>query len=398
MTSPSEAERPATGFAAAAAALGDPARARLYLYSICLAISFGLYLFVHGAGRGTVFWVLSAAGFAGIASGIIAPAIAQRAWFFRAAVMLAVAVAVIIPVVPRMVQEPSMAAVMAGVAVWPQTLVALFGSRVLSELSELRFTDMWRSPFDSLQPAPVQSVAAALALGAFFTLVFYQAGVHLGGRNASVTGIVVSALSGDTLIHHAIVYLFFVILAFVFDAALLYWRDRSAVAAIRAVARSRGGIDTAQLRQLLDTELAPWSHTRAVRLIRDQLAAAQETSVRAAAASTALAGFHQASRRFVRGLIPFLPLLGFLGTVIGLSIALAELPHGLGSGGQREVFDISGSLAGLAVKFETTLLGLLGSMIAAFALGFLEKSESELAAECSLLVEAARQRDRADAA
>jgi biopolymer transport protein ExbB/TolQ len=102
--------------------------------------------------------------------------------------------------------------------------------------------------------------------------------------------------------------------------------------------------------------------------------------------------FHQASRQFVRTLLPFLPLLGFLGTVIGLATAMGELPRGAGEQAARS-FDVSASLAGLAIKFETTLLGLIASMIASFSLNMLEKRESELAAECILAVEAAGRRN-----
>src|SRR5262249_44217942 len=152
--------------------------------------------------------------------------------------------------------------------------------------------------------------------------------------------------------------LFFVIVAFAIDAGLLYGRDRAAMAVVRTVAMERGGLDAEALRQLVNTELSGWSHTRALRLVEDALAGVT-TRGEAPAASAALTGFHQSFRRFVKGLIPLLPLLGFLGTVIGLATALAELPR-LGTG-RREVIDLSGSLAGLAIKFETTLLGLLGS-------------------------------------
>jgi biopolymer transport protein ExbB/TolQ len=94
----------------------------------------------------------------------------------------------------------------------------------------------------------------------------------------------------------------------------------------------------------------------------------------------------------VRSLLPLLPLLGFLGTVIGLATAIGELPRGL-TDGTGQGFDISASLAGLAVKFETTLLGLMASMISSLALNYLEKREAELAAECMLIVGSAGARD-----
>jgi MotA/TolQ/ExbB proton channel family len=135
------------------------------------------------------------------------------------------------------------------------------------------------------------------------------------------------------------------------------------------------------------------AHTRAVRLLN----AAIDTREVASANATRLAvlsfdGFQLASRQFVRTLLPILPLLGFLGTVIGLAKAISELPRGLTESADH-AFDISGSLAGLAVKFETTLLGLLASMISSLSLNFLEKREAELSAACMLVVKAAGESD-----
>jgi MotA/TolQ/ExbB proton channel family len=136
------------------------------------------------------------------------------------------------------------------------------------------------------------------------------------------------------------------------------------------------------------------AHTRAARLLN---AAIETTAVGGGSSPARLAtlsfdGFQLASRQFVRALLPFLPLLGFLGTVIGLATAISELPRGL-TDGTGHGFDVSASLAGLAVKFETTLLGLMASMLASLALNFLEKRETELAAECMLIVKHAGESD-----
>ncbi len=71
------------------------------------------------------------------------------------------------------------------------------------------------------------------------------------------------------------------------------------------------------------------------------------------------------------------------------SAAMAALP---GEGGAGRI-DLSGSLAGLALKFETTLLGILASMVAGLLLALVEKGEQELAAECALLAAVAEPAD-----
>jgi biopolymer transport protein ExbB/TolQ len=97
-------------------------------------------------------------------------------------------------------------------------------------------------------------------------------------------------------------------------------------------------------------------------------------------------------RFWATSFMQLLPLLGFLGTVIGLAVAISELPHGV-TEGTGQALDISASLAGLAVKFETTLLGLIASMISSLSLSFLEKREAELAATCMLIVKDAGERN-----
>jgi biopolymer transport protein ExbB/TolQ len=87
----------------------------------------------------------------------------------------------------------------------------------------------------------------------------------------------------------------------------------------------------------------------------------------------------------VRALLSSLPLLGFLGTVIGLTAAIGGLPRHLGPAAEGNL-DISASLVGLAVKFETTLLGLAGGLLASLLLALLERREGELAAECRHLI------------
>lgn len=231
-----------------------------------------------------------------------------------------------------------------------------------------------------------QSIASAVCLGAFLTLFFYLLIPHLvthSGRQTS--DIIVSALLGGTIVHSAIVFLFFVIVAAILDAVQLHARDRAILASFgreidddRKVGAKRG------LSSILSDELGSAIHTRAFRLLNAAIESKTGDKPPNLAA-LAFDGFQAASRQFVRALLPFLPLLGFLGTVIGLATAISELPRGL-TEGSGQAFDISASLSGLAVKFETTLLGLMASMISSLCLHFLEKREAELAAACMLLV------------
>ena len=206
------------------------------------------------------------------------------------------------------------------------------------------------------------------------------------GFNDAPVVILVTALAGSTALHSAIIVLFFVILAHLADALRLHLADAAALASLRRHGRTRNAGSAADLNALVADEIAARPSSRLLRLVADWVARSGGPESDAGPLSPAAAqdGFHRAARQFARGLVPFLPLLGFLGTVVGLAAAMAELPQGLGAGGGGA--DIAASLAGLAIKFETTLLGLIGSIVASLLIAIMERRETELAAEARRVV------------
>jgi len=363
-------------------------RWRLWIYTAAFLLAFLLYLLVYGLSRG-----LPVLGPGIMAAAAVAFGTARRSGpWVRYGTLAALLIALTFPLLEESVlnAEP-LAEVIGRNTIWPQLVVTLIASRVLASECELSFVEFWRS--DRLRSAvELQSLLAAVALGAFLTLVFYLAIPHLvsSGTRARPAMIIVSALQGGTIVHTTIVFLFFVIMAAIADATRLYLADRAVLARFRAaVVRTRAGGAPVMPARIIAQQLSAFSHTRTVRLLSEAAAIAGGTRGGFDSLSAqSFSGFHDASRRFIRTLLPFLPLLGFLGTVIGLATAIAELPASLSDAPGRS-FDISGSLAGLAIKFETTLLGLLASMTAALALNLLEKRETELSAECLRSVEAA---------
>ncbi len=75
-----------------------------------------------------------------------------------------------------------------------------------------------------------------------------------------------------------------------------------------------------------------------------------------------------------------LPILGFIGTVVGVSAAVASLAGSLdsadGPSGMKDA--LNDVFAGLATAFDTTLLALIMSMIVKIPASALQKSEEEL--------------------
>ena len=72
-----------------------------------------------------------------------------------------------------------------------------------------------------------------------------------------------------------------------------------------------------------------------------------------------------------------IPILGFIGTVEGLSIAVSSLAMGDSSDPESLKASIDSLTGGLGVAFDTTLLGLVLSMFMSFPLSAVQKKEDE---------------------
>jgi len=84
-----------------------------------------------------------------------------------------------------------------------------------------------------------------------------------------------------------------------------------------------------------------------------------------------------ASYTFVKVFLWAIPILGFIGTVIGLSIALVSLSKGGNADPEALKASINSLLEGLGTAFDTTLLGLVLSILLSFPLSAVQKKEDE---------------------
>jgi biopolymer transport protein ExbB/TolQ len=93
----------------------------------------------------------------------------------------------------------------------------------------------------------------------------------------------------------------------------------------------------------------------------------------------------ETSYALLRGFVWAIPILGFIGTVMGLSTAIFGFGQVLGE--NAELSQISSSLrvvtGGLATAFETTLLALVCALCIQLVVTFLKKREEEFLDACS---------------
>ena len=93
----------------------------------------------------------------------------------------------------------------------------------------------------------------------------------------------------------------------------------------------------------------------------------------------------ETSYSLLRGFVWAIPVLGFIGTVMGLSMAIGGFGEVLGK--SSEITEITSSLkivtGGLATAFETTLIALVLALTVQILVIFLKKSEEEFLDQCS---------------
>lgn len=86
----------------------------------------------------------------------------------------------------------------------------------------------------------------------------------------------------------------------------------------------------------------------------------------------------------VRGLIWAIPVLGFIGTVLGLSSAIGSFGDVLNTANDIDALKpaLRGVTSGLAVSFETTLQGLLAALVIHLWQTMIKRREEELLDDC----------------
>jgi len=87
----------------------------------------------------------------------------------------------------------------------------------------------------------------------------------------------------------------------------------------------------------------------------------------------------------IKGFIWAIPVLGFIGTVLGLSEAIGGFGKVVSQGADLDKLkgSLSGVTAGLAIAFETTLIALVFALIIQLVLTMLKKKEEDFLDECS---------------
>jgi biopolymer transport protein ExbB/TolQ len=96
-------------------------------------------------------------------------------------------------------------------------------------------------------------------------------------------------------------------------------------------------------------------------------------------------GQASSSYSIIIGFVWAIPVLGFIGTVLGLSTAIGKFSVTLQAGGDMTAIrqSLEGVIGGLSTAFETTLVALVAALIVQLALVYVQSRESEFLDECN---------------
>jgi biopolymer transport protein ExbB/TolQ len=91
------------------------------------------------------------------------------------------------------------------------------------------------------------------------------------------------------------------------------------------------------------------------------------------------------SYTLVAGMVWAVPVLGFIGTVRGLSVAIGTFTKTLESSGDLAAIktNLQGVTGGLATAFETTLVALVCALIIQLFMSYLQQRETDFLDECN---------------
>jgi len=87
----------------------------------------------------------------------------------------------------------------------------------------------------------------------------------------------------------------------------------------------------------------------------------------------------------IKGFIWAIPVLGFIGTVLGLSQAVGGFGQVVAQGADIDKLknSLGGVTSGLSVAFETTLIALVAALFIQLIMGFIKQKEEDFLDECS---------------
>lgn len=278
---------------------------------------------------------------------------------------------------------------------WASLLVLFSSALILNVLRKYTLFKLWDKSvlgrrehiYDKM------SLGNSFVLGVFLTIIFYTILVMLPS-DIDLFQNLKKLFFGSHIIYYLIMIVFFWILAILIDEYVASNYNRKLIVEINNFFKQQDMYtirhsELLELQVAFEKEFAPVTHTAMTYKVDYLLKHIELDKSNADILMERLAEIEFQAQEYTQGflhtLLWSLPLLGFMGTILGIIDTVGTFSDVLGKGKNAE--SLIESLGGLSLAFETTLLGLISSLIATYFFSIIRRTNDQNSVTLSQLYE-----------
>jgi biopolymer transport protein ExbB/TolQ len=237
------------------------------------------------------------------------------------------------------------------------------------------------------------SLGNSFILGLFLTIIFYTVLIMIPSSIELLQSLK-KLFFGSHVIYYLIMIVFFWVIAILIDEYTTAQHNRKLIVEIKGFFETQD-MYTLRHSELLELQISfekkfsPVTHSAITYKVSYLLKHLKLDQSNADTLMERLAEIEfqaqEYSQGFLHTLLWSLPLLGFMGTILGIIDTVGTFSEVLGNGKNAE--SLIGSLGGLSLAFETTLLGLISSLIATYLFAIIRRVNDQNSVTLSQLYE-----------
>jgi len=278
---------------------------------------------------------------------------------------------------------------------WASLLILFASALILSMLRKYTLFKLWDKSvlgrrehiYDKM------SLGNSFVLGIFLTIIFYTILTMLPS-SIDLFQNLKKLFFGNHIIYYLIMIVFFWIMAILIDEYVTAKYNRNLIVEINNFFKQQDMYtirhsELLELQIAFEKEFAPVTHSAITYKVDYLLKNIELNKGNADILMERLAEIEFQAQEYTQGflhtLLWSLPLLGFMGTILGIIDTVGTFSEVIGKG--KNANSLIESLGGLSLAFETTLLGLISSLIATYFFSIIRRTNDQNSVTLSQLYE-----------
>jgi len=278
---------------------------------------------------------------------------------------------------------------------WASLLILFASALILNMLRKYTLFKLWDKSvlgrrehiYDKM------SLGNSFVLGIFLTIIFYTILTMLPS-SIDLFQNLKKLFFGNHIIYYLIMIVFFWIMAILIDEYVTAKYNRNLIVEINNFFKQQDMYtirhsELLELQIAFEKEFAPVTHSAITYKVDYLLKNIELNKGNADILMERLAEIEFQAQEYTQGflhtLLWSLPLLGFMGTILGIIDTVGTFSEVIGKG--KNANSLIESLGGLSLAFETTLLGLISSLIATYFFSIIRRTNDQNSVTLSQLYE-----------